>query len=343
MSFGRVSIKCVVLAGGVSLLSGCMGSSGADVDVPDDVAAVVEERIAEVRRARLLDALDESDPSGYRRLLQAAREGTPYEQFVAIRKLGDAPNGIADLERLAGVLQDAQPRLADLCRALVLATKAERASGPDERDAIYLAGLRESTTPFVTQMLGTLYLERSDGEPSEEVCRAAGLARADEASGLVLYHGLRSEGEDGGAQVARLLDVLQGSVLPAGKNDPSFPARAQAATAALIDGGGSVARALVERYGDGPPPKTAREYLTLLYVVDVLQSAPDPAALTLLRRLRDVAPPTETLRRTIAMHRDGVFDLRRAAMVAEIWVESGERYPYHDWLAGWYRWFVVAG
>ncbi len=332
------------VAAALVVAGGCQGTPRADVEVPDRVAAVVEERIAEVRSARQLAELDPQHPEQYAALRDAARSGTPYVRFAAADRLAAAPDGPAVLDELAGVFVRGDPRFAAYCTARAIAERAARLDDPGAAEALYRSELERSDSLELKTMLGTLYLERSPGPPSPEVCRAAGLARVEEGSGIVQYRTLRRRGgtaDGSAAAIGELIEVLEASVLPARPKDPTFPARAQGTVAALIDRGAPAVEALLARYGERTRPENDRDYLTLLYVVDVLQGAGDDRALPFLEALEDVAPLGGPSRKNVAMHRAGVYELPQAAAVARAWIESGVAYPYHDWLAGWYRWFFV--
>jgi hypothetical protein len=319
----------------------CCSRSNAQEGLPEKVLEVVNERIEEVRGARELSALDARDPDDHETIRSASRNGTPYERFVAARELSYGEGSAKDLDDLAKHFRDSSPRFADYCTALEIVTSASRASADGEcPDDVYVAKMRGSNRPFLTDMLATLYLERAAGRPAAEVWRAAGLPGPQDSSPIVQYHWLKRDAERE-TYLSTLIRTLEASVLPERGKDPSFPARVQAATAALIDVGPPAVAALLERYGDKTQPSSSREYLTLLYVVDVLQGTGAESGLAFLESLERIKPLEGAQRKEVAMHRAGVFELPRAAAVAQVWIRSGERYPYHDWLAGWYRWFVT--
>ena len=138
-----------------------------------------------------------------------------------------------------------------------------------------------------------------------------------------------------------LVKILEENVLPRKKFDESFPVLAQATVAALIDEEEMVTAILLKDFQEMTEPKNDREYLTMLYVVDVLQGIGDEQSLPFLNQLKNVEVLDDDRRNFIASHRAGVFELQKAAIIAEQWIKSGEKYPYYDWLAGWYSWFVT--
>lgn len=309
-----------------------------------DARRAFDRQIAEVRRARELETIDVRRHEGYDEVLRAAREGLPYERFAAIRVLGRIPESAAVLQQLSVGFRGTHdtPRLADFCEALVIASAADGAS-LEEVEAVYLPHLQDHNpdTPLLSGMLLRLYLEQSQGDPSEKLLRAGGIIRPKDASNLSPCNYYRLKRYDGNIDdhVSRLIATLEAGVLPKASRDPSFPSCVQAAVAALIDAGEPAMTALLERYGDIVQPKSDREYLILLHVVDVFQGSAEVRAIPFLRGLEkagQLGPDAYKFTATAGYH-----NLHWAALTAEEWIRSGVRYPYHDWLAGWYRWFVI--